>query len=342
MLYETPASEEFAAEVLESGETIPTLDEAMEVVPANVGVNIDIEEGSPDVQFGRVDDPEAEREGVDVARVGCRDRDQLRQRVVVLDVLGGRARDRPRHRSRSAGSVPALRLHSGGLDVTDEYDTDAVNPPLEKIYGTPLFDGDAYEEIDLVAEAHERDLPVTVWTINTWYEVERLIDAGVDGLFLDYSESVRYLLGRRIATPRRGCSRTIRFSEYRTGRKGETTAGGALDAGAGGRRAGEGGCRSNDVAGCLAVGSAVPPSISSGGRVKSFIPKYVGEPLVVPFRQSIVRSTRRRKYSRYRLRDPPIRPPFRRRRPGSRRDRRGDDSPCSCLSPCRPTCAPGR
>jgi glycerophosphoryl diester phosphodiesterase len=191
VLYEMPASEVFSAEVLDSGQTVPTLTEAMEVIPSDVGVNIDIKEGSPDVEFGRVDDPEAEREDwawletvVDVST--SYDNELLYSTfwegalATIRDIDPG---------------LPAAYLLSEsieeGLDVTDEYDTEAVNPPLDMIYDTPFFD-DAYEEIDIVAESHARDLPVNVWTINTWYEVEQLIEAGVDGLFLDYSEIVRW------------------------------------------------------------------------------------------------------------------------------------------------------
>ncbi|MFU8866727.1 glycerophosphodiester phosphodiesterase [Natronococcus sp.] len=192
VLYETPASEVFAAEVLESGQTVPSLTEAMEAIPPNVGVNIDIKEGSPDVEFGRVDDPEAEREEwewletvVDVAT------DYDNELLLSTFWEGALATVRD-----IAPDVPAAYLLydsiQEGLDVTDEYDTDGVNPPLEMIYGTPFFDDETYEEIDVVAEAHARDLPVNVWTINTWYEVEQLIEAGVDGLFLDYSEIVRW------------------------------------------------------------------------------------------------------------------------------------------------------
>ncbi|MDG5821274.1 glycerophosphodiester phosphodiesterase [Natronococcus sp. A-GB7] len=192
VLYETPASEVFAAEVLESGQTVPSLTEAMEVIPPNVGVNIDIKEGSPDVEFGRVDDPEAEREEwewletvIDVAT------DYDNELLLSTFWEGALAAVRD-----IDPDVPAAYLLydsiQEGLDVTDKYDTEGVNPPLEMIYGTPFFDDETYEEIDVVAEAHARDLPVNVWTINTWYEVEQLIEAGVDGLFLDYSEIVRW------------------------------------------------------------------------------------------------------------------------------------------------------
>jgi glycerophosphoryl diester phosphodiesterase len=192
VLYETPASEVFAAEVLESGQTVPSLTEAMEAIPSNVGVNVDIKEGSPDVEFGRVDDPEAEREEwewletvIDVAT------DYDNELLLSTFWEGALAAVRD-----IDPDVPAAYLLSDsiqeGLDVTDEYDTEGVNPPLDMIYGTPFFDDEAYEEIDVVAEAHARDLPVNVWTINTWYEVEQLIEAGVDGLFLDYSEIVRW------------------------------------------------------------------------------------------------------------------------------------------------------
>lgn len=192
VLYETPASEVFSAEVLESGQTVPTLSEAMEAIPPNVGVNIDIKDGSPDVQFGRVDDPESEREDwkwlETVVDISTSYENELLYSTFWEGALATIRDIDP--------DLPAAYLLydsiQEGLDVTDEYDTEGVNPPLEMIYGTPFFDEDAYEEIDIVAEAHARDLPVNVWTINTWYEVEQLIEAGVDGLFLDYSEIVRW------------------------------------------------------------------------------------------------------------------------------------------------------
>jgi glycerophosphoryl diester phosphodiesterase len=192
VLYETPSDEVFDAEVLDSGQTVPTLSEAMEVIPRNVGVNIDIKEGSDDVQFGRVDDPEAEREEWEWLETVVDITTSYDNELLFSTFWEGALAT---VRDIDSDLPAAYLLYESiqeGLDVTDKYDTDGINPPLDMIYGTPFFDDDAYEEIDIVTEAHERDLPVNVWTINTWYEVEQLIDAGVDGLFLDYSEIVRW------------------------------------------------------------------------------------------------------------------------------------------------------
>ena len=62
---------------------------------------------------------------------------------------------------------------------------------------------------DLVAEAHELGLPVSVWTVNDRPDIEAMIEAGVDGIVTDYPGRVqRILLERnlrwstRIAVPK--------------------------------------------------------------------------------------------------------------------------------------------
>ncbi len=192
VIYETPSETVFSAEVMESGQTVPTLAEAMEAVPSSVGVNVDIKAGSPDVEFGRVDDPEAEREEwawlETVLDVATRYENDLLFSTFWEGALAT-VRD-------LAPALPAAYLLwdsiEEGLAVTDEYDTEAINPPMEMIHGTPFFDDESYEAVDVVAEAHDRDLPVNVWTVDTWYEVEQLVDAGVDGLFVDYAGVVRW------------------------------------------------------------------------------------------------------------------------------------------------------
>lgn len=192
VIYETAAEDVFSAEVLDTGQTVPTLAEAMEAIPSRVGVNIDVKAGSDTVQFGRVDDPAAERA-------------EWKWLETVVDITtgydnellfstfweGALATIREIDPELPAAYLLADSIREG-LDVTDEYDTEAINPPASMIYGTPFFDDGSYEEIDIVAEAHERDVPVNVWTIDTWYEAEQLIDAGVDGLILDYAEIVRW------------------------------------------------------------------------------------------------------------------------------------------------------
>ncbi|GAB7019332.1 glycerophosphodiester phosphodiesterase [Halostagnicola bangensis] len=191
-VYETPAETVFKAEVLESGQTVPSLDEAMDAIPAETGVNIDLKEGSPNVQFGRVEDPATEREEWEWLETVVEIATDYENELLFSTFWEGALATL----TEIAPDVPVAYLLSAsieeGIAVTDEYDVDAINPPLDMICRTPFFDDDAYESIDLIAEAHDRDLPVNVWTINTWYEAERLLEAGVDGLILDYSEIVRW------------------------------------------------------------------------------------------------------------------------------------------------------
>lgn len=191
VLFEAPSEVVFSAEVLESGQTIPSLAESLDAIPSSVGVNIDIKAGSDDVEFGRVADPDAERDEWEwletVADVATDYQNELLFSTFWEGALAA-IRD-------IAPDVPAAYLFATsireGLDVTDEYDTAAVNPPMSMIQDTPFFD-ERFEDIDIVDEAHDRGLPVNVWTVNTWYEVEKLTEAGVDGLFVDYPGIVRW------------------------------------------------------------------------------------------------------------------------------------------------------
>lgn len=49
---------------------------------------------------------------------------------------------------------------------------------------------------DFVADAHRRNLQVHVWTINDAADMQRLLDAGVDGIMTDYPDKLLKLLGR--------------------------------------------------------------------------------------------------------------------------------------------------
>ncbi len=48
-----------------------------------------------------------------------------------------------------------------------------------------------------VAAAHQRDLPVHVWTVNDPDEMRRLLDLGVDGLMTDRAEVLKTVLTER-------------------------------------------------------------------------------------------------------------------------------------------------
>ncbi|MFD0775661.1 glycerophosphodiester phosphodiesterase family protein, partial [Streptomonospora algeriensis] len=50
---------------------------------------------------------------------------------------------------------------------------------------------------DVLAAAHRLGLQVHVWTINDTAVMERLLDAGVDGIVTDNTEGLRQVLMRR-------------------------------------------------------------------------------------------------------------------------------------------------
>lgn len=192
VIYEEFAETVFSAEVLESGQTIPTLRESMDVIPSEIGVNIDIKAGSPNVEMGRVEDPEAEREDWEWLETVIEIASEYDNELLFSTFWeGALATVR-----ESTPEIPAAYLLDEsieeGLAVTEEYDCEAINPPMGMIQGTPFFEDEEFEDIDLVAEAHSLGVPVNVWTINTWYECERLLDVGVDGLITDYSELLRW------------------------------------------------------------------------------------------------------------------------------------------------------
>lgn len=192
VIYEQPVETVLSAEVLESGETIPTLRESFEAIPAEVGVNLDVKPGSDNVERGRVGDVSSEREEwawletvIDVAA------DYDNDLLVSTFWEGALATIRD-----LAPEIPVAYVLSesieAGLAVTAEYGCEVINPPLSMIRGTPFFEEDQFEDVDLVAAAHELGVPVNAWTVDTWYEAERLLEAGVDGLIMDYSELLRW------------------------------------------------------------------------------------------------------------------------------------------------------
>ena len=63
-----------------------------------------------------------------------------------------------------------------------------VQIPPSGRWGMPLA------ERRLIAAAHERGLPVHVWTINEPAEMARLLDLGVDGMFSDRAATLRSVL----------------------------------------------------------------------------------------------------------------------------------------------------
>ena len=201
VVWETDTATVTGAEVLDSGETVPLLADALEALPADVGVNVELK--NP----GRWDLRPDEKLDADALA----DRTSVWRPFVerVLGVAEGSGNDLL-FSSFCEGALAAVRELSSlpvaplvaesiadGLAIAREHDAAAVHPPIDAIRGTPFFDAERFGEggepggPDLLAAAHEAGRDVNVWTVETWYQADRLAAAGVDGLVADYSTLLR-------------------------------------------------------------------------------------------------------------------------------------------------------
>ncbi|MFD1513765.1 glycerophosphodiester phosphodiesterase [Halomarina rubra] len=192
-VWETPLETLRSLDVLDSGEPVPLLAEAFEAVPDSVALNV-----------------EFKHPGVDPGPTGLLTRDAARTERTrwrpfverVLDVAADHDHDLLVS-SFFEGALAATRavdpdvavanvFYRGiedGFTVADRYDCEAVHPPWNMIYGTPLFNepyvSGPFDPHDLVARAHEAGRAVNVWTVETAEQVRHLRAAGDDGLVVD-------------------------------------------------------------------------------------------------------------------------------------------------------------
>ncbi|WP_123621719.1 glycerophosphodiester phosphodiesterase [Halorubrum sp. CSM-61] len=181
------------AEVLDSGETVPLLGEALDAIPPGIGANVELKNPGRAPSALRPDealDPDAlaERKAVWLPFV---------ERV--LEVAEGRANDllissfheAALAATREASAVPVAPLCSesveDALEIARRYDATAVHPPIDAVRGTPFFDASRFGDVDVVAAARDAGRAVNAWTVETWHQTDRLAAAGVDGVIADYS-----------------------------------------------------------------------------------------------------------------------------------------------------------
>ncbi|UHQ95385.1 glycerophosphodiester phosphodiesterase [Haloterrigena alkaliphila] len=202
VVWETDTATVTSAEVLESGETVPRLRETLEAIPPSVGVNVELKNpGSFDVRFAE-SLPSDELEG---------QKELWRPFVTaVLDVVDDFGHEflfssfyeAALATTREAAEYPIAPLLwnavADGVEIARRYEAEAVHPPYHMIRGTPFYadqhyEADAgWEELDLLAVAHEEGRDVNVFTLETWYQAERLAAAGVDGLISDHADVLRF------------------------------------------------------------------------------------------------------------------------------------------------------
>jgi glycerophosphoryl diester phosphodiesterase len=196
LVWETPWAEVREAEVLGSGETVPTLSQVLDAIPPSVGVNVELKNpGSTDLQFAQKLSGDALTAAEDRWR-------EFVERVLDItddyehDFLFSSFYEGALSVTREvAPSIPLATLFwsdiEDGLAITREYDCEAIHPPYNTIAGTPFYEDDYYfggpfPDIDLVAVAHEEGRDVNVYTLATWYQAQELAAVGVDGIIADY------------------------------------------------------------------------------------------------------------------------------------------------------------
>jgi glycerophosphoryl diester phosphodiesterase len=206
VVWETDTATVTDAEVLDSGATVPLLVDVLDAVPPDVDVNVELKNpGRWDLR------PDEKLAGDALAERTAAWRPFVER---VLDVAEGRENDLL-FSSFCEGALAAVRAVSSsspvaplvsesivdGLAIAREHDAVAVHPPIDAIRGTPFFDAERFGApdgdpaatggIDVLAAAREAGVAVNVWTVETWYEADRLAAAGVDGIIADYSAVLR-------------------------------------------------------------------------------------------------------------------------------------------------------
>ena len=155
------------AEVLNSGETIPTLAEMLDAARPNVTMNIEFK-GSGEFSW-----EEFARRVLDVTA-------QFPHDIFVssfsTDALEGvRAVD---------PDVPIGKLfgenNEENVEVARLLDAEAINPSQTTL------------DRDLVETAHSEGRDVNVYTITNWNQAERVVELGVDGLIADYPSILEF------------------------------------------------------------------------------------------------------------------------------------------------------
>ena len=174
LVAETPCDTVLDAEVLQSGETVATLDAVMEAIPPDVGVNVELKESGRSDDVGR-GDGSSERTARWTALV---------ERT--LDVL-----------SAHDNSVLLSSFHTPALAAVREIDStvplailcaDAVGRAFtaaRRLDPVAIHPSLRCTTRDLVARAHATDMAVNPYTVTRLAQTERLRRLGVDGIIAD-------------------------------------------------------------------------------------------------------------------------------------------------------------
>jgi len=192
-VWETDTATVTAAEVLDSGETVPLLSDLLDTIPPRVGVNVELKNPGREPSSLRPDEalaPDAlaaQRavwrpfvERVLKTAEGC-------ENDLLVSSFHEAALAATRERSEIAVAPLFSESIEDALEIADRYDAAAVHPPIDAVRGSPFFDRSRFGDVDVVDAAHDAGCAVNAWTVETWYQADRLAAAGVDGVIADYS-----------------------------------------------------------------------------------------------------------------------------------------------------------
>lgn len=165
------------AEVLDSGERVPTLDRLLAETDAPLNVELKRPVAAPGPRGSL---PVAARDAARGRWQPFVDRvlDALDSRDVLYASFYEGALAAVRERDPAASLAPICTDLETGAELATRYDAGAMHPSLA-----------AVREAASVSSAHA----LNVWTIRTWHEAREAAESGVDGLIADYPGLTRWL-----------------------------------------------------------------------------------------------------------------------------------------------------
>jgi glycerophosphoryl diester phosphodiesterase len=202
VVWETPLETVRSATVLDSGETVPTLEAALAAIPAEIGVNVELKNpGRADVMIGEGLSDEELATGRDhwepfVERVVGTIEDADNEVLVSSLAEGAIVALRDVAPALPAAPVLAQSIEDG-LSFAERYECEAIHPALDMVLETTSETaqgqpGCSFDGRDLLEVAPTLGCAVNVWPVRTWHQAERLRAAGVDGVLANYPGLYRW------------------------------------------------------------------------------------------------------------------------------------------------------
>jgi glycerophosphoryl diester phosphodiesterase len=166
-----------AAEVLDSGERVPTLGRLLAETDAPLNVELKRPVAAPGPRGAL---PAADRDAARERWQPLVDRvlDCLDGRDILLSSFYEGALAAVRRRDGAAALAPICTDLGTGRDLAVRYDAGTIHPSLSAVRGT---------------DPMSTDRTINVWTIRTWHEAREAIRAGADGLIADYPGLTQWL-----------------------------------------------------------------------------------------------------------------------------------------------------